>query len=227
MSFMRNTFGLRSALFILLPVLVAGLVNGAACAEQAGRDGIVLNWEIGKLDAVAETGRLTDDRDAVGYGELLGDAVVKADPGRVEFGGKGAVVAANPFRAERLTVEVVFRVDRIHGPLQLIVTTHAPKVRKASKMEPGNSRQWFMQIRGEPPQQGRLPGFSRVWHLRRGRPVAFAHVGNTDCQGVGTMRWGPLTASACDWFWTATSRRGRGPVAPPSMKDVSTAHPTA
>jgi len=159
MSFMRNTFGLRSGLFVLLLALAAAFVDTALCAEPAGRDGVVLNWEIRKSAAVAETGRLTDDRDAVSYGELLGDAVVKADPGRVEFSGKGAIVAAEPFRPERLTVEVVFRVDRIHGPLQLIVTTHAPKVRKASKMEPGNSRQWFMQIRGEPPQQDGYLGF--------------------------------------------------------------------
>jgi len=139
--------------------LVAGAEMAAGQVEAISREGLVLSWEVQRSAGSAATGRLTDDSGSENHGSLLGDARYETDPARLEFGGKGAVVAARPIRPERLTLEAVFRVDRTRGPLQLIVTTHAPKVRKATKTVPGNSRQWFLQIRGEPPQQDGYLGF--------------------------------------------------------------------
>ncbi len=132
------------------------VANMAIAAEQTvtpSADGLVLSWE------VQRSADLADGSGAENHGALLGDATVETDPVRLELNGKGAVVAQRPIRPERITVEAVFRVDRTRGPLQLVVTTHPPKVRKASTLVPGNSRQWFLQIRGEPPIQDGYLGF--------------------------------------------------------------------
>ena len=139
--------------------IVADAAIAAGQVETASRNGLVLCWEVQKSPSSPAIGELTDDSGSENHGTLLGDAMDGTDPARLEFGGYGAVVAARPIRPERLTLEAVFRVDRSRGPLQLIVTTHAPKVRKASKVVPGNARQWFLQIRGEPPQQDGYLGF--------------------------------------------------------------------
>ncbi len=139
--------------------LVATATTAAEQVDVATREGLVLSWEVQRSPGLAETRQMVDDSGLENHDSLLGDARNETDPARIEFGGKGAVVAAKPIRPERLTLEAVFRVDRTRGPLQLIVTTHAPKVRKASKAVPGNARQWFLQIRGEPPQQDGYLGF--------------------------------------------------------------------
>ena len=155
----KNTLRPRNGLFLPLPILIAAIVVNVAQAQPATPEGLVLDWQIQKSSTVSETGQITDGSSSDNHGQLLGDAVCKPDPARVEFHGKGAMVAATPFLPERLTVETIFRVDRTAGPLQLIATTHPPKVRKASKLVPGNSRQWFLQLRGEPPQQDGYLGF--------------------------------------------------------------------
>ena len=147
MSLIRFSVRLATAWLVACPAVAAEQVDAAS------RGGLVLSWEAQRSPGLAETGQLADDSGSGNHGSLVGDATRQADPARLEFDGKGAVVAATSIRPERLTLEAVFRVDRTRGPLQLILTTHAPKVRKAAKVVPGNARQWFLQIRGEPPQQ--------------------------------------------------------------------------
>ncbi|MHB8902684.1 MAG: LamG-like jellyroll fold domain-containing protein [Thermoguttaceae bacterium] len=143
------------AAICILPAAAGGAENPS---DPAGRQGLVLRWDARSTVAGAASRALADGSDANNPGSLVGDAVIKTDPARVELGGKGAIVAQRPIRPERVTLEAVFRVDRTRGPLQLILTTHAPKVRPAADAEPGNSRQWFLQIRGEPQEDG-YPGF--------------------------------------------------------------------
>lgn len=145
----------------LVCLLAAGWLSvtgavGADSSDTANREGLVLSWEVRRA---AESGQLPDGSGLKNTGSLLGDAAIRGEPPCVELGGNGAVVGERPIRPERLTLEAVFRVDRTRGPLQLIVTTHAPRVRKTAAMVPGNSRQWFLQIRGEPPQQDGYLGF--------------------------------------------------------------------
>jgi concanavalin A-like lectin/glucanase superfamily protein len=122
-------------------------------ADKPVTEGLLLNWN------VRQSPSLMDGSPSENHGTLLGDATAETDPARVELSGRGAIVAERPIRPQRITAEAVFRVDHTRGPLQLIVTTHPPKVRKPAKLVPGNARQWFMQIRGEPPQQDGYLGF--------------------------------------------------------------------
>ena len=143
-------------------VAVSWLVAAAIGAGQGGeicRDGLVMSWEVAGSPSAADDARLADQSGRENDGSLLGGGRVAAEPARIELDGKSAVVAVRSVTPERLTLEAVFRVDRLRGPLQLIVTTHPPKVRKATEVVPGNSRQWFLQIRGEPPQQDGYLGF--------------------------------------------------------------------
>ncbi|MHC4403422.1 MAG: LamG-like jellyroll fold domain-containing protein [Planctomycetota bacterium] len=134
-------------------------VIAARQVDTASRDGLVMSWEVRRSPALADTRRLADDSGRDNDGSFLGDVRIETDPARLELDGKAAAVAERPIRPERLTLEAAFRVDRARGPLQLVVTTHPPKVRKATEVVPGNSRQWFLQIRGEPPQQDGYLGF--------------------------------------------------------------------
>ncbi|NLX95702.1 MAG: LamG domain-containing protein [Rhodopirellula sp.] len=149
--------------FSLCLVADCWLVATAAIAAQqmdtVSREGLVVSWEVQRSPGLAETRQLVDDSGLRNSGSLLGKVKRNADPACLELDGKSSVVAKNPIRPERLTLETVFRVDRTRGPLQLIVTTHPPKTRKSAEAVPGNSRQWFLQIRGEPPQQDGYLGF--------------------------------------------------------------------
>ena len=139
--------------------VAAGAMMVAAAGAQDGHvtEGLLLNWE-----ASARTEGFT----------LRGDAAHRSDPACVEFSGQGAVVAAAPQRPERVTIEAMFRVDRRSGPLQLVVTTFPPEVRRVSGAK-GNSRQWVLEIRGDPPQGPKYMGFlefgifgeDQQWHL--------------------------------------------------------------
>ena len=138
------------------------LTAATATAERVDtlcRDGLVVSWEVRKSPVPTEARELADDSGQGNNASFLGDVKGKTGPARLELDGKAAVVAARPIRPERLTLEAAFRVDSTRGPLQLVFTTHPPKVRKAAKVVPGNSRQWFLQIRGEPPQQDGYLGF--------------------------------------------------------------------
>ena len=145
-------------LVVLLGICV--LTSGAMAEESSTKfagDGLILNWEVSAK--TLEAGELLDESGSANVGQLRGDAELADGPPRLELAADGAAFAERPLRPERITVEALFRVDRLRGPLQLIVTTHSPDVRKAGKIEPGNSRQWFLQIRGEPPQQDGYLGF--------------------------------------------------------------------
>ena len=138
---------------------LTSIAMAAGQVDSATHDGLVLSWDLGKSPAAAESPRLKDGSGQENDGSFLGDARSESNPACIEIDGAGAIVAERPIRPEYLTLEAVFRVDRTRGPLQLVVTTHPPKVRKAAKIVPGNSRQWFLQIRGEPPQQDGYLGF--------------------------------------------------------------------
>ena len=125
----------------------------------ATRDGLLISWEAQALTDPAAARQLPDGSSHQNNASLLGNVRIKSSPVSLELDGEAALVAQRPIRPERLTLEAVFRIDRTRGPLQLIVTTHPPKIRKMSKVVPGNSRQWFLQIRGEPPQQDGYLGF--------------------------------------------------------------------
>lgn len=138
---------------------LATAAMAAAPDDPSGREGLLVSWEAREPLALTEAGHLADQSGRGNHGSLWGDVRAETGPPRLELDGKSAVVAATPVRPQRLTLEAVFRVDRTRGPLQLIVTTHAPKVRKTSRIVPGNARQWFLQIRGEPPTQAGCLGF--------------------------------------------------------------------
>ena len=127
--------------------------------DTAGRDGLVVSWEVSRSPDHADDRQLRDQSGRENHGSFRGNVRLRTDPACIEFDGKSAAVAERPIRPERLTLEAAFRVDCTRGPLQLIFTTHPPKVRKAAKVVPGNSRQWFLQIRGEPPIQDGYLGF--------------------------------------------------------------------
>ena len=137
------------------------LLSAVAIADELPttfvRDGLILNWEVSSK--TLEAGKLLDDTGSANAGQLRGNAKLEDGPLRLELAADGAAYGDRPLRPERITVEALFRVDRTGGPLQLIVTTHSPDVRKPGKIEPGNSRQWFLQLRGEPPQQDGYLGF--------------------------------------------------------------------
>jgi len=149
----------------LLTLLTAG------CAAPRGpvRDGLVVSWDARRVAA----GRLVRDGSGCGNDARLTGAARLADgPARIELGEGGALVGLRPIRPERITVEAVFRADRVDGPLQLIVSGFPPAapVRDAK----GNPRQWVMEIRGHPPQEpgqclGHLDfgifGEDQRWHL--------------------------------------------------------------
>ncbi|MCP4788546.1 MAG: hypothetical protein GY878_34005 [Fuerstiella sp.] len=139
--------------------LLSGASIAAGQTETPSRDGLLLSWELREPLAAASSRHIADDSGQANDGSFQGTASGGTNPLCFEFDGRGAVVAERPIRPDRLTVEVVFRVDSTRGPLQLIVTTHPPKVRKATGVVPGNSRQWFLQIRGEPPRQNGYLGF--------------------------------------------------------------------
>lgn len=119
------------------------------------REGLLIHWEAGKGDGAAESLRLTDGSGLENHGFLVGEASKETQPPALKFGERGgAILASKPIRPEHLTLEAVFRPDRTRGPLQLVVTTHPPAIRAPAEAVPGNSRQWFLQIRGEPQQDG-------------------------------------------------------------------------
>ena len=137
--------------------LTAAIAMGQV--DTASRNGLVMSWEVSSSPGRADDLQLTDDSGQENHGSLLGKVKSQTDPACIEFDGKSAAVAERPIRPERLTLETVFRVDSTRGSLQLVFTTHPPKVRKATEIVPGNSRQWFLQIRGEPPIQDGYLGF--------------------------------------------------------------------
>jgi hypothetical protein len=91
---------------------------------------------------------------------LLGEVRYAADPPRFELSGQAALVAPEAIEPDRLTVEALFRADRVDGDLQHIVSVFDPWDDRA----PYNPRQWTLEI-----HEGRLRfgiyGHDQRWHL--------------------------------------------------------------
>jgi len=143
----------------ILSIAALLLVAAHLAADDPADGGLLVEW---------------DARQGLAEGVVaVGSARLDENPARFELDGKGAVVGPTPLRPKRLSIEAVFRVDRVFAPgLQLIVTTCSPGKRSA-KAE-GNPRQWVLEIRGTPPQpahqhRGRLSlgvfGDDERWHF--------------------------------------------------------------
>lgn len=151
--------------------LASGLVRSGLPAEVTpyARDGLLLSWDARKQ---AEGRAIADDSGKANDAALVDAAKFADNPPRIKFGGRGALVGARSIRPERISVEAAFRVKRVGGPLQLVVTGHRPRVRKVSGGQ-GNSRQWVLEIRGNPPQGTLKLGFLEFgifgedgqWHI--------------------------------------------------------------
>ena len=91
-------------------------------AADARRAKVLLDWQM--HPPVERDGeRILPDagpgsRDA----RLLGDVRYAADPPRFELNGQAALVALKAIEPDRLTVEALFRADRVDGALQHIVS---------------------------------------------------------------------------------------------------------
>ena len=153
---------------------VMGLASRAVGGEPSfARAGLLLSWEAKKLEGVPDPGSLPDDSEGKNDALLVGGPRFVAGPARLELDGSNSIVGARPIRPARMTVEAVFRADRIGGTLQLIVTTFPPKQRLGGGK--GNPRQWVMEIRGRPFQRGPFEGYlefgvfgeDQSWHLAK------------------------------------------------------------
>jgi len=126
------------------------------------REGLILSWEARAIADRPDAPRVPDGSGAGNEGWLSPAARFAPDPARVELNGKAALVAMEPLKPKRISIEAVFRVKRAGGPLQLVVTTHRPKTRRITGGK-GNTRQWILEIRGDPPQ-----GLEKIGHLEFG-----------------------------------------------------------
>jgi hypothetical protein len=91
---------------------------------------------------------------------LLGDVRYAADPPRFELNGRAALVAPKAIEPDRLTVEALFRADRVDGDLQHIVSVFDPWEDRA----PRNPRQWTLEIHEGHLRFG-IYGHDQRWHL--------------------------------------------------------------
>jgi len=133
--------------------------------------GLLLSWQAGKPSNAPEH-MLFDTSEEANHAHAVGRPVLSPDPARVELDGRSALVGAKPIRPKRISVEAAFRVTTVRGPLQLIVTTHAPRGRRPQGPVDGNPRQWVLEIRGDPPQEGYqgflefgIFGEDNNWHM--------------------------------------------------------------
>jgi len=131
-----------------LLMLVPLLCQTHAADPSFARSGLLFDWDAHRASGANVTDGSPNGRDAA----IIGPARIEASPARIELDLKAALVAKEPIRPARLSLEAVVRVDRVYGPgLQLIVTGY----RAREDLEPGatgNPRQWTLEIRGTPPQ---------------------------------------------------------------------------
>ncbi len=139
---------MKHVLLILMAFAAfARAVRGEACV----RDGLLLNWD---AQDVGKGAKAVPDSSGNGNpGAILGPGRIADKPPRIELDSKAALVGPKPLRPRRLSLEAVFRVDRVYSAgLQLIFTTYRPGETRGRKPS-GNPRQWVLEIRGAPPQR--------------------------------------------------------------------------
>jgi len=95
-------------------------------AASARRPEVLLDWQM--QPPVERDGERTlpDAGPAGRDARLLGDVRYAADPPRFELSGQAALVAPEAIEPERLTLEALFRADRVDGDLQHIVSVFDP-----------------------------------------------------------------------------------------------------
>ena len=137
-------------IFVRLAVLLAVVIPCADGADSFVREGLLFSWDA--RDAAPDAKTVPD---ASGHGRtatVAGPGRWLQGPARFELDGKAALVAPKSIKPQRLSIEAVFRVDRVYSAgLQLIVTVYRAEPRP--KGAEGNPRQWVLEIRGAPPQR--------------------------------------------------------------------------
>jgi len=129
-------------------------------AASAKRPKVVLHWQA-QPPVERDGERMIPDAGPAGRdARLLGAVRYVADPPRFELSGQAALVAPAAIEPGRLTVEALFRADRVVGDLQHIVSVFDPWDDRAAR----NPRQWTLEI-----HEGRLRfgiyGHDQRWHL--------------------------------------------------------------
>ena len=129
-------------------------------AASARRPKVLLDWQM-QPPVERDGERILPDAGPAGRdARLLGDVRYATDPPRFELEGQAALVALEAIEPDRLTVEALFRADRVDGDLQHIVSVFDPWDDRA----PYNPRQWTLEI-----HEGRLRfgiyGHDQRWHL--------------------------------------------------------------
>jgi len=129
-------------------------------ANSVKQPKVLLHWQA-KPPIERDGERMVPDAVPAGRdARLLGEVRYVADPPRFELNGEAALVASEPIEPDRLTVEALFRADRVEGELQHIVSVFDPWDDRAAR----NPRQWTLEI-----HEGRLRfgiyGHDQRWHL--------------------------------------------------------------
>jgi hypothetical protein len=126
-------------------------------AGPAGRDARLL----GELRYAADPPRFELNGQAALVARVADSNVPSPPPAKRNSGGEGRV-RGEGIRPERLTVEALFRVDRVEEDLQHIVSVFDPWDDRA----PQNPRQWTLEIHEGCLRFG-IYGHDQRWHLAR------------------------------------------------------------
>jgi hypothetical protein len=129
-------------------------------AASAIRPEVLLDWQV-QPPVERDGERILPDAGPAGRdARLLGEVRYAAGPPRFELSGQAALVASEAIEPDRLTVEALFRADRMEGDLQHITSVFDPWDDRA----PHNPRQWTLEI-----HEGRLRfgiyGHDQRWYL--------------------------------------------------------------
>ena len=129
-------------------------------AASARRPKVLLDWQM-QPPVERDGERILPDAGPAGRdARLLGEVRYAADPPRFELSGQAALVAPEAIEPDRLTVEALFRADRVEGDLQHIISVFDPWDDRA----PNNPRQWTLEIHEGHLRFG-IYGHDQRWHL--------------------------------------------------------------
>lgn len=129
-------------------------------AANAKRPKVLLHWQA-QPPVERDGQRILPDAGPAGHdARLLGDVRYAADPPRFELNGKAALVASEAIEPDRLTLEALFRADRVEGDLQHIVSVFDPWEDRTAR----NPRQWTLEIHEGCLRFG-IYGHDQRWHL--------------------------------------------------------------